>query len=182
MFRLDRISSAAGGLLARAAVGFIGLTILIGWNASPEPAATAPSQPGDPTQTAMTVTLRVPEGALAKHLSVVDASGRELVFLTHWISGMTTVVSGRGGGAGVSYHLNTDGSANLRVDGTTRTTVLRAERDGTTRVSHEGVPTRVTGPAAAGRPRGRPGPSPRRGRRSRRPGRGRSPRSACRSR
>lgn len=140
MVRPDRIALAAGSLLARAALGFLGLTILIGWNAvPPEPAATAPSRPDDPTQTATTVMLRVPAGALAKHLSVVDASGRELAFLTHWISGMTTVVSCRSGGAGVSYHLNTDGSANLRVDGNARVTMIRAEADGTTRVSPRAI-------------------------------------------
>jgi hypothetical protein len=140
MVRPDRIPLTAGGLLARAALGFIGLAILIGLSTPPpEPAATASSQPDDPTRTAMTVTLRVPEGALAKHLSVVDASGRELAFLTHWISGMTTVVPCRSGGAGVSYHLNADGSANLRVDGTARATLIRAEPDGTTEVSPRDV-------------------------------------------
>lgn len=135
MVRPDRIALAAGGPLARAALGFIGLAILIGWNAPPpEPAATASSRPGDPLQAEMTVTLRVPEGATTKHLSVVDASGRELAFLTHWISGMTTVVSSRGGGACVSYHLNPDGSANLRVNGTARATLIRAEADGSARV------------------------------------------------
>lgn len=137
MVRLDRIVLAAGGLLARATLGVLGLTVLIGWYAPPpEPAATAPSRPDDPEGTAMTVTLRVPEGANAKHLTVVNASGRELALLTHWITGMTTVVSGRNGGAGVSYHLNDDGSANLRVDGTAWVTLIRADKDGTTRVSN----------------------------------------------
>jgi hypothetical protein len=132
MVRPDRMALAAAGLLARAALGFIGLAILIGWNAAtPDPFAAASSQPGDPTQTAMTVTLRVPEGAMAEHLRVVDASGRELAVLTHWMTGMTTVVSRRDGGAGVSYVLNTDGSANLLVEGTARVTVIGTKPDGT---------------------------------------------------
>ena len=46
---------------------------------------------------------------MAEHLRVVDASGRELAVLTHWMTGMTTVVSRRDGGADVSCVLNTDG-------------------------------------------------------------------------
>jgi hypothetical protein len=153
MVRPDRIALAAGSLIGRAALGFIGFTILIGWNTPPpEPAATASFQPSDPAQTAMTVTLRVPEGAMAKHLSVVDASGRELAFLTHWISGMTTVVSGRDGGVGVSYHLNTDGSTNLRVDGMAKATLIHAQPDGTIQVSPRDILPRVNRPARAGRP------------------------------
>ena len=113
MVRPDRIALAAGGLLARAALGFLGLTILFGWNTpAPEAATTAPSQPVDPAQGAMAITLGVPEGALAKHLTVVDATGRELAVVTCWISGMTTVVSRHSGGIGVGFHLNADGSAN----------------------------------------------------------------------
>jgi hypothetical protein len=157
MFRLDRIAVAAGGLLARAALGVIGLAILIGWSTPrSDPAATASFQPDDPTQTAMTVTLRVPEGALATHLSVVDASGRELAFLSHWMTGMTTVVSRRSRGAGVSYHLNTDGSANLLVEGTAGVTPIHAETDGTTRVSPRGVRPGVS-PRTTIDPQTRPG-------------------------
>jgi hypothetical protein len=153
MVRPDRMALAAGGLLARAALGFIGLAILIGWSAPPpDPAATVSSQRGDPTQTAMTVTLRVPEGAMAKHLRVVDASGRELAILTQWMAGMTTVMSRCDGGAGVSYSLNTDGSANLLVEGPARVTLIGAKPDGTDQVSHQYILPRINRPACAGRP------------------------------
>lgn len=149
MIRLDRIALAAGGLLARAALGLIALAILIGWN-GPMP-ETASSRPDDPADTATTVTLRVPDGALAKHLTVVDATGRELAILTHWISGITTVVSRRRDRAGVSYLLNPDGSARLRVSGTARETLIDADREGTTRVLHQIVlPVGSPGPSEAG--------------------------------
>ncbi len=141
MVRADRIATAAGGLLAKAALGFIGLAMIVGWYAPPpERAAAAASPPGDPDGAAMTVTLHVPEGAMAKHLTVVDGSGRELAILTHWISGMTTVAALRSHGAGVSYNLNTDGSARMLVQGTERVTLVDAERDGTTRVRHRVLP------------------------------------------
>ena len=87
--------------------------------------------------------LQVPEGALAKHLTVVDASGRELAILTHWISGMTSVVSRRSDETGVSYILNSNGTATMLVRGTARVTTINAQKDGKTRVSHRVVPTRV---------------------------------------
>jgi hypothetical protein len=87
----------------------------------------------------MTVALRVPEGALAKHLIVVDESGGELATLTLWASGMTTVVSRRGTGV-VSAHLREDGSARMRVDGTAWTTLIDTEPDGTSRSSHHLLP------------------------------------------
>jgi hypothetical protein len=141
MVRADRIALAAGGPLARAALGLIGLSIIFGWNTPPpQPAATASSQPGDSEQTAMTVTLRVPEGAPVKHLTVLDASGRTLAILTHWITGATTVESRRSGGVGVCYHMNTDGSAKMRMDGTAQVTLIDAEQDGTSQVSQRDVP------------------------------------------
>jgi hypothetical protein len=144
MVRPDRIAQAAGGLITKAALGCIGLLIMIGWSTPPpEPVDRASSQPGDPENTAMTVMLHVPEGALAKHLTVVDASGRELAILTHWISGMTSVVSCRSDGTGVSYILNSNGTATMLVRGTARVTTINSQKDGTTQVSHRVVPTRV---------------------------------------
>ena len=140
--RQDR--KAAGGLLTKAALGCVGLLIMIGWSTPPPgPVDEASYQPGDPENTATTVMLHVPEGSLAKHLTVVDASGRELAILTHWISGMTSVVSCRSDGTGVSYILNSNGTATMLVGGTARVTTIDAQKDGTTHVSHRVVPTRV---------------------------------------
>ena len=136
MVRADGVAMTAVGLFARAALGFVGLSILIAWACPPPgPSATAATPPGDPSPAGTTVTLRVPDGALAKHLRVVDATGRELIDLTYWVSGSTTVVSGRRDGAGVSYHLNDDGSASLLVEGTARAARIETRRDGTTRVT-----------------------------------------------
>ena len=136
MIRAGGIAMAAGGLLARVALGCLGFTMLLGWIApSPRPAATTSSGPGDPARVAMTVALRVPEGAHASHLTVVDESGRELAVVTRWISGMTTVVSPRRGRLGVGYHLGTDGSASVCVQGRERVILPDARADGTPGIS-----------------------------------------------
>jgi hypothetical protein len=149
MVRAGGIVMAAGGLLAKAALGLITLAILIRWDTPPsEPAATATSRPGDPEESATTVTLRVPDGALAKHLIAVDASGRELAVLTYWKFGGVTVVSRRVDGAGVCCHLETDGSARMLVEGTTRAAQIDADPNGTTRVTHQPAGFRVDRPLA----------------------------------
>jgi hypothetical protein len=127
----------------KAALGCIALMTMIGWSTlPPERAARTSSRPGDPENTTMTVMLQVPEGLLAEHLTVVDASGRELAVLTHWISGMTSVVSRRRDETSVSYILNSNGSATMQLKGTERVTLINAQKDGTTEVSHRVVPTR----------------------------------------
>ena len=62
----------------------------------------------DPELNEKTVTLRAPAGSIAKHLTLVDESGRELVIVTRWTYGATTVVSRSRDGASVSYQLNVD--------------------------------------------------------------------------
>jgi hypothetical protein len=139
MGRADGIVQEAGGLVARAAlsfIGFIGLAIIIAAIATPpEPSASSSCQPVDPSQAETTVVMRVPEGQHAKHLTVVDGSGRRVAILTVWTSGAITVASHREGGAGVSYHLHDDGSARLRLDGTARVALIRAKPDGTTEIA-----------------------------------------------
>jgi hypothetical protein len=135
MVRAGRIALGAGSLLAKGVLGFVGLSIVIGWSTPPpQPVATASPQPGDPAQTSMAITLRVPEGAISKHVTILDETGRELAVVTHWITGLTTVVSRRDGGAGICCALNVDGTARLRVDGTSRATQIDAEQDGTSQV------------------------------------------------
>jgi hypothetical protein len=136
MIRAHRIALAAGGLLTRTALGFIGLTIVFSWYApSSGTAARSPSEAADPDPTARTVMLRVPDGAAAAHLTIVDASGRELAVVTKWRPCGTSVVSRQSGGTAVSYHLNVDGSAKVRVQGATRATLFEAESNGKTEVS-----------------------------------------------
>jgi hypothetical protein len=152
MGRADGIVHDAGSLVARAALRFIGLLIGLAIITAaiatpPEPSASSSCQPVDPSQAEMTVVMRVPEGQLAKHLTLVDGSGRRVALLTVWTSGVISVVSRREGGAGVSYQLNDDGSADLQVDGTARVALIRARRDGTTELTYrsEGRPVRETG-------------------------------------
>jgi hypothetical protein len=140
MGRAGGIVQEVGGLVARAAlsfIGFIGLAIITAAIATPpEPSASSSCQPVDPSQAEMTVVMRVPQGQRAKHLTVVDGSGRRVAILTLWTSGAITVASHREAGAGVSYHLHDDGSANLRLDGTTRVALIRAKPDGTTELTY----------------------------------------------
>ena len=81
-------------------------------------------------------------GAHASHLTVVDESGRELAVVTRWISGMTTVVSPRRGRLGVGYHLGTDGSASVCVQGRERVILPDARADGTPGISRGDLPSR----------------------------------------
>jgi hypothetical protein len=140
MGRAEGIVQDAGGLVARAALSFIGLftglAIITATIATPtEPSASSSCQPVGPSQAAMTVVMRVPEGQRAKHLTMVDGSGRGVAILTLWTSGAITVVSRREGGAGVTCHLNDDGSASLRIEGTARAALIRAGPDGTTELT-----------------------------------------------
>jgi hypothetical protein len=140
MGRTDGIVQDAGGLVARAALSFIGLftglAIITATIATPpEPSSSSSCQPVGPSQAETTVVMRVPEGQCAKHLTMVDGSGRRVAILTLWTSGAITVASSREGGAGVSYHLHSDGSASLRIDGTARSALIRAGPDGTTKLT-----------------------------------------------
>ena len=63
MGRADGIVQEVGGLVARAALGFIGLAIITAAIATPsEPSASSSCQQVDPPQAEMTVAMRVPEG------------------------------------------------------------------------------------------------------------------------
>jgi hypothetical protein len=140
MVRADRIALAAAGLLTKAALGLLGLVLLIGWDAPPPRTAAAPVRPDVPA--AMTVALRVPEGGPARHLTVVDESGRELATLTLWASGMRTVVS-RSGAIVVCTYLGTDGSARTHMATTAGITVVEAGPGGTSRVSERDTATEL---------------------------------------
>src|SRR5262245_18081647 len=88
MVRADRIALGVGSLVGGAAVGLVGLMLAVGAFVPPnEPACRAQSVPGDPAPTAISVTLRIPEGEPAAHVRVVDASGHELATVTRWYNG-----------------------------------------------------------------------------------------------
>ncbi len=132
MAQTYRIVLAAGGLLTKFIIGFLGFAIVAGWNTPPADRVVAASSPGDDeaVETAMTVTLRAPMGSIAKHLTLVDESGRELASVTQWTYGATTVVSRRSDGASVSYQLNVDGTARVYVHGSAWATRIDAREDG----------------------------------------------------
>jgi hypothetical protein len=141
MVRADRIALEVGSLVGRAAVGLIGLLIAVGAFVPPdEPASRAPSEPGDPAPSAISVTLRIPEGEPAGHVKVVDATGRELATVTRWYNGDVAVVARPGAGVGVYSYLNVNGSADVSVIGKARQTDIDAQPDGTAKVSVGNVP------------------------------------------
>jgi hypothetical protein len=151
MVRADRIALGVGSLVGRAALGLIGLMIAVGAFVPPnEPASRSPSEPGDPAQSAITVTLRIPAGEPAGHVTVVDASGRELARVTRWYNDDVAVVAQREAGVGVYSYLNVNGKTDVSVIGTARQTDIFAQPDGTAKVSVSNVPP---GFNAFGKPR-----------------------------
>jgi hypothetical protein len=147
MFRAHKIALTVAGPVGKAVVAFIGLmTVIAAVVPTPEPASGTQSEPGDPAQSTSTVTLRVPEGEPAGHMTVVDATGRELATVTHWYNGDVAVVARRDAGASVASYLNANGSTDVRVSGTARWTDIEAKPDGTAKVSFEDVPSGANPP------------------------------------
>jgi hypothetical protein len=123
----------AGGLLAKAAVGLIGLAVVVG-AVAPRPETDGRTRPkqGDRSPLANTITLEVPVGDPAAHLTVVDESGRVLAILTRWFDGRIGLVARNGGGAGVCCWLKAGaGTAHVNLFGTARQTVIDVQPDGT---------------------------------------------------
>jgi hypothetical protein len=135
MIRPDRIMLRAGLLLGRMTLALISLAAITGWSTPPGTyVSNSSTEPADTEQPEMAVTLQIPEGALAKHLELVDASGRELAIVSYWQAGDTTVVSKQGNDMSVSYRVSSDGSARVRIAGSARVTVIDSTPDGTVSV------------------------------------------------
>jgi hypothetical protein len=134
MVRTCRSVLAVAGLLGKAAVGLVGVMIVIG-AVVPVPWTDPQARSGqvDPARAAGTVVLTVPEGRPAGTLTVVDASGRELATLTHWRNQNIAVLATRRDGARVSCFLKAQGSAVLLLAGAKRQTRIELEPDGATR-------------------------------------------------
>ena len=142
MVRAGEAALGIGGLVGKAAVGFLGLIIVVGaFVPQPETVGRARPEPGDPAQSAITVTLRIPEGEPAGHVTVVNATGRELATVTYWYDGHSAVVARRDGGAGVSSHLTAKGTAFVRLIGTARQTCFDVRTDGSLSLSEGDPPT-----------------------------------------
>jgi hypothetical protein len=154
MVRAGKAALTVGGLVGRAALGFLGLIIVVGaFVPPPEPAGRAHSEPDDRAQSAITVTLRIPEGEPAGHVTVVDATGRELAMVSCWSDGVSAVVARRDAGAVVSSYLTADGRAYVRLIGTARQTCIDVQPDGTTSLSDGIPPPAVNPPRNPGRTR-----------------------------
>jgi hypothetical protein len=151
MVRAWGIVSAVGGLLAKAAVGLVGLAIVAVLVPRPQPEARERSESGDPAGPANSVLLRVPEGAQAGHLSVIDEHGRELAVLTRWRNGETSLLAGRNGGVSLGWYLNTDGISSLELIGSAQQTGIEVRPDGIIRAmvrDARGLPGPVTAPGS----------------------------------
>ena len=143
MVRAYSAARAAGGLLMRAAVGFVGFLVVAGAIAPrPDSEAGARSQAGDPAGPASTIVLTVPEGELGGHLTIVDGAGRELATLTHWYTGSTSIIAGRGDGVGLSCLFDGKGAAALKFINTARGISIDARSDGTTRIFEKPLESR----------------------------------------
>jgi hypothetical protein len=148
MFRADRIALVSVGLLGRAAMGLLGLMVILGTiTPLPEPGTRARSEPDAPGCPADRVVLTVPEGRLVANLIVVDATGREIATVTRCYNGDIAMVANRAGGASVSSYLHAKGRAVLVVTGSARRARIEAESDGTTKTSMSDVPPILEPPA-----------------------------------
>ena len=133
---VGRDGPAIRGLLGRAAVWLVA-PVVISIVVAPPPGwdDRTRSEPDDPARPADAVTLRVPKGAPAGHLTVVDESGRELATLTHLTNGDTAIVARRRDGVSVGCYLNARGAAILEVIGRAGRAGVEARPDGTTTIS-----------------------------------------------
>jgi hypothetical protein len=157
MVRVWGIVSAVGGLLAKAAVGLVGLVIVAALLPHPQPEARERSESGDPAGPASSVLLRVPEGEQAGDLSVVDEQGRELAVLTRWRNGQTSVVARRNGGVSLGCYIEAKGVTNLELIGSAQQTSIEVRPDGVTRTMARDAwgwpgPVPVPGGGAPARP------------------------------
>jgi hypothetical protein len=126
---------AACGLLMRAGVGLVGLIVVVGAIAPRSgPDAGARSEPCDPGRPGSPVVLTVPRGSLGENLTVVDGAGRELLVMTLWFNGSTSIVAHRSGGVEVSCFHSSKGPAELMFTGKEWQTYLRADPDGTAKI------------------------------------------------
>jgi hypothetical protein len=127
----------AGGLLAKAAVGFIGLAVVVGAVApQPEADQRTRSKQGAQAPPANMIMLEVPEGELSGRLTVVDRSGRVLATLTLRYDGEFGFVARPGSGAGACCWFQ-DGASTALVNlfGTARRTLIDVQPDGTSKTS-----------------------------------------------
>ena len=145
MVRIGRLILASGTAAGRVALGFVGVAVIAGAFARP-PGSDAPgrSESGDTASPTKLVTLRLPEGEPAAHVTVVDESGRELAVVSRWRNGTSAVAAHSGDGIELGCYFNVDGTASCELAAASRRTTLHIKPDGTV--------TAAQGPAGTTRP------------------------------
>ena len=139
---LVRVIMAVG----RMALGFIGVSLVaVAFIAPPRPAAPARTGSIPPAGRTGTVTLRVPEGELAGHLTVVDESGRPLAVLTRWRNGSWSIAASRVGDVDLGCFFNSGGTALCRLFVASRRTTVSIDQEGVVTTAKRDVPP--SGPA-----------------------------------
>ena len=132
MIRASRIALGVGGQFTRMTVGFAGMTVLVAAMVA-TPGLETRAKPGavDREQTVDTVSVAVPEGMLAKSLTITDPSGRDLATLTYWYTGETAMVARQPGWASVSCWLDRKNRTIVELTGEARRTRIEMNPDGT---------------------------------------------------
>jgi hypothetical protein len=126
---LARLATAAGVLIGKSAVGFVGLAVVVG-SMVPRPDAEGRIFHSGEIA-ACTVTLGLPEGHAAGRLAVVDEAGRELAVLTRRSDGELALMA-RSGAVGIGCWFNqAAGTAFVNLIGKGRETRFELLPDGT---------------------------------------------------
>jgi hypothetical protein len=140
---MDRFGGVlmAAGAVVKMALGFVGISLLAAAIiAPPEPGAPMWTESIHPARRPNTVTLRVPEGQLEGHLTVVDESSLQLAMLTRWSNGNLAVVARRSGPIVASWLNGGAGTASVSLTGTSRRTDIMVHPDGTTKAREVDIP------------------------------------------
>jgi hypothetical protein len=148
MIRTCEVATAVGGLFLRVLAGLVGLIAVAAFVPFPKPDSRARSESGEPAWPGETVTLRIPEGELAGHMTVVDESGRPLAVLSRWRNGAASVVANRSGDLAVGCHFTAKGTACMELIGAARQASIDFSPDGDLRIAQK-APDRRRGPESA---------------------------------
>jgi hypothetical protein len=147
MIRACEVATAVGGLFIRVLAGLVGLIAVAAFVPIPETESRVRSEWLEPALSAETVTLRIPEGEPAGHLTVVDESGRPLAVLSRWRDGTASVVANRGRDIAVGCHFTAKGTACLEVIGAARQASIDFTSDGDLHIAQK-VADRLPAPTS----------------------------------
>ena len=149
MVRIGRVISASGTAAGRMALGFVGVAVIAGAIAGPpESDAPAGSDSGEGARPTNVVSLRIPEGEPAAHVTVVDESGRELAVVSRWRNGTAAIAARRDNGIDVGCYFNVDGTASCEFAAPSRRTTLHIKPDGTVAATRGSAGTPRPAPAS----------------------------------